>query len=248
MSQANGSDTRARSEQVCIALDLHDRDVILGLVDELGDLAAYFKLNSAFTLFGPELVRAIKAKGAKVFLDLKLHDIPNTLAGYGEAITRLGADIVTVHTEGGLDMLRAFVRSVAQASARLSVPRPKLVGISLLTSIDQQVLNTELNVLGKLEDEVVRRGRLAADAGLDGLVCSAAELAHVKSHLPPSFYYVTPGVRPSSRGGDDHKRTASAASALRAGSNLLVVGRSVVDSPDRRAALLSLHASLGEEA
>jgi orotidine-5'-phosphate decarboxylase len=236
-----------KSDRLCLALDVHDDQEILRVVDELKDLVGCFKLNSAFTLFGPALVREILSRGAKVFLDLKLHDIPNTLAGYGDAVVRLGVHIVTVHVDGGTQMLQDFVRSADHRARQLGVPRPRLIGISLLTSIDQATMNHELNVPGSLEDEVLRRGILAAQAGLDGMVCSAAELAVVKPHLPCSFYYVTPGVRPAGAGGDDHKRIVSYTQALRAGSDLLVIGRTVLGAPDPRAALRAVHDTIASE-
>jgi len=231
-------------DRLCVALDLHDAKAIVDAVRELKDLVGYFKLNSAFTLFGPPLVRAIVAAGAKVFLDLKLHDIPNTVAGYGETVTRLGVHIVTVHAEGGKEMLRELVRSVDRTAQKLKVARPKLIGVSLLTSIDQELLNGELNIEGSVEDEVVRRGRLAAEAGLDGIVCSAHELPRVRASLPASFYFVTPGLRLDGVGSHDHRRSVSHLDAIRAGSDLLVVGRGLLDAKDRRGAARALHLAL----
>lgn len=242
MSNANSLAPNADPKQrICLALDLHDDAEILKIVDEYKDVVGYFKLNSAFTLFGPPLVRAIKAKGVKIFLDAKLHDIPNTLKGYGEAVTRLGVDIVTVHVAGGREMLTSFVRSAAGTAKELGVPRPHLIGITLMTSIDQQTLTDDLNVASTIEAEVLRRGRIAAASGLDGLVCSAGELDAIRPHLPPDFFYVTPGVRGDANHGDDHKRVHTYADALRSGSRLLVVGRSILTSGDPRRALLDLH-------
>ncbi|WP_316186553.1 MULTISPECIES: orotidine-5'-phosphate decarboxylase [unclassified Bradyrhizobium] len=229
------------ADKICLALDLHDERQILSAVDEFRDLVGYFKINSAFTLFGPTLVTAMIDAGARIFLDIKLHDIPNTLDGYGEAVTQLGVHIVTVHTAGGRVMLERFIQSADATGQRLGTARPKLIGISLLTSIDRKTMNDELNIPGSIEDEVLRRGMLAATAGLDGLVCSAGELGYIKEHLPTSFYYVTPGVRPSGSSSDDHLRIVSYGDAIQAGSNLLVVGRAVLGSRSPRDALLSLH-------
>lgn len=223
-------------ERLCLALDLSDRAAILRLVDELKDLVGYFKLNSAFTLHGPSLVEEILARDVKLFLDLKLHDIPNTLAGYGQAVTRLGAHIVTLHTGGGLEMMRAAVASADRAAAELGVKRPKLIGVTLLTSVDRETLNGDLNVSGSVEEEVRRRALLAAEAGLDGIVCAPSEIGSVQAELPDEFVYVTPGTRSPGTSDNDHKRTGTHTEALADGSSLLVVGRSVHDAPDPRQA------------
>lgn len=234
-------------ERISLALDLHDEERIVAAVDELSDLVGYFKLNSAFTLFGPPLVRRILDRGAKVFLDLKLHDIPNTLAGYGEAVTQLGVHIVTTHVAGGAEMLKEFARSVEATARRLDKQPPKLIGITVMTSIGQAALNQEVGVPGKLEDEVLRKALIAASAGLDGIVCSVGELEAVRSKLPRDFCYVTPGVRPSGGSGHDHQRVYSYEQAAAAGSSLLVVGRSILNEKDPRSALLALHSALQGE-
>lgn len=227
-------------ERLCLALDLSDRAEILRLVDELKDLIGCFKLNSAFTLHGPDLVRDILDRNVRIFMDLKLHDIPNTLAGYGHAVTALGAHVVTLHTGGGLEMMRAAVTAADRTAAELGVERPKLVGVTLLTSVDRETLNGELNVTGKVEDEVRRRAALAAEAGLDGIVCAPSELPLLRPDLPDDFYYVTPGTRSPGTSGNDHKRTGTHTEALAGGSSLLVVGRSVHESADPRRAALDI--------
>lgn len=234
-------------DRICLALDLHDEDEILRAVDRFNDFVGYFKLNSAFTLFGPSLVQKIVARGGKVFLDLKLHDIPNTLGGYGEVVTRLGVHIVTVHVSGGTEMLSEFVRSANETAARINGPRPKLVGITVLTSIGKDILNTELGVDGTVEEEVLRKALLAESAGLDGIVSSVGELGFVKPHLPGDFFYVTPGVRPKGAGHDDHQRVYTYEEAAVAGSDLLVVGRSVLNAKNPSQVMTEIHGVLGGE-
>ncbi|MGQ4419830.1 orotidine 5'-phosphate decarboxylase / HUMPS family protein, partial [Streptomyces sp. SAS_269] len=143
-TSSNSLGTSGR-ERLCLALDLTDRAEIIKAVEELRDLIGWFKLNSAFTLHGPGLVREILDRDVKVFLDAKLHDIPNTLAGYGDAVTRLGVHLVTLHTGGGLEMMRAAVAAADRTAAELGVQRPKLVGVTLLTSVDRATLNGDLN-------------------------------------------------------------------------------------------------------
>ncbi len=234
-------------DYVCLALDLNDEERILRHVDELSDRVGYFKLNSAFTLFGPPLVQKILDRGCKVFLDLKFHDIPNTAGWYADAVTRLGVDIVTVHTAGGIEMMRAAVKGADEAARELEVDRPKLIGITLLTSIRQETMNHELNVPGSVETEVLCKATLAAEAGLDGIVCSAAELADVRGRMPPGLFYVTPGVRPAGASHDDHARAVSYCEAIHAGSDLLVVGRAILRAADPRAAASELLEEIAKE-
>lgn len=228
-----GEKELAARDRICMALDLHDEGQILGDVRELSAYIGYFKLNFAFTLFGPELVKKIQATGAKVFLDLKIHDIPNTVAGYAKSVCELGVDMVTVHTEGGTAMLKELVRATQEYKNTNGRNRPKLIGVTLLTSIDQPMMNSDLNINGSIEDEVLRRAEIAVTSGLDGIVCSAAELTRLKKRLPESTFYVTPGIRPFNSSSNDHKRVASCSEALAAGSNLLVVGRDLLTADDR---------------
>ncbi|MFF2204443.1 orotidine-5'-phosphate decarboxylase [Streptomyces sp. NPDC058145] len=244
-TSSNSLGTSGR-ERLCLALDLTDRAEIIKAVEELRDLIGWFKLNSAFTLHGPGLVREILDRDVKVFLDAKLHDIPNTLAGYGDAVTRLGVHLVTLHTGGGLEMMRAAVAAADRTAAELGVQRPKLVGVTLLTSVDRATLNGDLNVPGTVEDEIRRRARLAAEAGLDGVVCAPGEIELIRADLPDDFFYVTPGTRSPGGSGNDHKRTGTHAQALAAGSSLLVVGRRINQAADRRQAAAEVLRELRE--
>ncbi|GAA3229222.1 orotidine-5'-phosphate decarboxylase [Nonomuraea helvata] len=227
-------------ERLCLALDTLDRDEILGTVDELKDLVGYFKIHAGFTLHGPGLVRDILARDVKVFLDLKLYDIPNTLAHYGEAVTRLGVHLVTIDPSGGLAMMRSVAEAAARTAAELGTGRPKLLGVTLLTSVDQHVLNNEMNIAGTVEDEVRRRALLAAEAGLDGIVCAPAETRAIRHELPADFFYVTPGTRSAGHSNHDHKRIGTHAEAVAGGASLLVVGREIRQAADRRKAALKV--------
>ncbi len=246
MNPIAAGETQPR-DHVCLALDLNDEQHILGHVEELSDLVGTFELNSAFTLFGPALVRKILDRGCRVFLDLKFHDIPNTASWYADAVTRLGVDIVTVHTAGGSEMMKAAVKGARDAAGELGTRRPRLIGITLLTSIRQETMNRQLNVPGSIETEVLRKAELAAEAGLDGIVCSAAELAAIREQMPPGLLYVTPGVRPAGGSHDDQKRVASYSQAIRAGSDLLVVGRAILRADDPRAAASELLDEIAKE-
>lgn len=232
MVRFNQNEIRGR-DKICMALDLKDERNILNCVEELSDYVGYFKLNFAFTLFGPELIRKIQAYGGKVFLDLKIHDIPNTAAGYVKAACQLGVDLVTVHTAGGTAMMQETVKTAKEFEQITGKPRPKLIGVTLLTSVDKQTLNSDLNIKGSIEDEVLRRAKNAVAAGLDGIVCSAAELPGMKKYLPDDLFYVTPGIRATHGIPDDHKRVVTCGEAIAAGSSLLVVGRDLLAADDR---------------
>src|ERR1700722_6022036 len=227
-------------DRLCVALDLEDRDAIIGVAREVQDIAGYVKLNSAFTRHGPGLVRDLRAMGARVFLDLKLHDIPNTMAAYGRAVTAIGADIVTLHPAGGLEMMRAMATAVREGAAACGGHAPKLIGLAMLTSVDRHVLNEEVGVPGEVGDEVLRKGLLAAQAGLDGVVCAPGEIGPMRVRLPGDFLYVTPGARSAGESGHDHRRTATPAEAIAAGSSLVVIGRRILNAPDRRKAAIEV--------
>lgn len=236
----NASAVTSMSDRLCVALDLEDRDEILRVAGEVSDVAGYVKVNSAFVLHGPGLVRDLHAMGARVFMDLKLHDIPNTMAAYGRAVTRLGAAIVTIHPAGGLEMMRATVAAARESALRAGTAGPKLIGIALLTSVDDKVLNEEVGVPGPAAAEVLRKSLLAAEAGLDGVVCAPAEIERLRGKLPDDFLYVTPGTRSPGDSEHDHKRSATHAQAIESGSSLLVVGRRILHAPDRRKAALEV--------
>ncbi len=232
MDRLNLNEMMARNK-ICMSLDLHDESKILNYVEELSNYIGYFKLNFAFTLLGPDLVKRIQSYGVKVFLDLKIHDIPNTVTGYTKSVCKLGVDIVTVHIAGGTVMLQEIIKAAKEFEQTTGQPRPKFIGVTLLTSVDEQTLNSDLNINGKIEDEILRRAKIAVTAGLDGIVCSAAELPEIKKFLPDNLFYVTPGIRATSVSHNDHKRVVTCGEAIAAGSSLLVVGRDLFAADDR---------------
>lgn len=234
-------------EYICLALDVYDEEKIIEYVEELSDLVGYFKINFAFDKFGPNLVEKILGYGVKIFLDLKIHDIPNTVAGYADNAVRLGVHIVTVHTAGGKDMMMSIAKAAKNTAKELNVKPPKFIGVTLLTNIDEEIMNSELNIQGSLDKEVARRAKLAADSGLDGIVCSPVELSNIKSGLPANFFYVTPGVRSEGLSKHDHKRVATCSNAIKSGSSLLVVGREILNADDKRQAALRIIKEISRE-
>lgn len=234
---------KARS-MVCLPLDgLPDIVALDARVEELSPVVGMFKIGKeSFTRFGPESIQRVRRHGAEVFLDLKYHDIPNTVKGAAEAATYLGVYMFNVHASGGLEMMRAAVEGVRSASERYGphgAPGPRIVGVTVLTSIDEAILNTQLRVPGKVEEQVLNLARLSHEAGLDGVVCSAADLYAIKDKLPANFMYVTPGIKGvTTEAGKDQKRVFSPGNAVRDGSSILVVGRAITDpkTPEERLA------------
>jgi orotidine-5'-phosphate decarboxylase len=188
-----------------------------------------------FTAAGPELVRELVARGFDVFLDLKFHDIPNTVAGAVRAAAELGVWMVNVHASGGRRMMHAAREALGTVAGR----RPLLIAVTVLTSMEAQELE-ETGVRGGLEEQVLRLAGLAIDCGLDGVVCSAREAPLLRARFGALPVLVTPGIRPASAPADDQRRTLTPSEAIAAGSDFLVVGRPVTGAPDPAAALAAI--------
>ncbi|MEE8129357.1 MAG: orotidine-5'-phosphate decarboxylase [Vicinamibacterales bacterium] len=216
-------------DQLLIALDVDSAARAMALTDQLRDVAGGFKIGSRlFTAEGPAIVRRVAESGARVFLDLKYHDIPNTVAGAVRAAADLGVWMLTVHTAGGADMLRA-AKEAADAG-------PRIVGVTVLTSLDEAALR-RLGISRGVADHVDELAGLAQEAGIDGVVASPLEIERIRGRCGGTFTVVTPGIRnPSGDAPDDQRRTLSAADAIRAGADYLVVGRPIIAAPDPRAA------------
>ncbi len=214
--------------QLIVALDVPDQERALQLVDSLGPDLDYVKIGmQLFYAAGPGVVETMLSRGLQVFLDLKLHDIPNTVYHAVAGLSGLGVEMLNVHCAGGSDML--------EAAASAADGRTKVIGVTQLTSIDQLALNEELLVHGSLQDCVIHYGRLAQRAGLQGVVCSPQESAMIKREFGPEFAAVTPGVRFDEDDRGDQKRVATPARAVEWGSDYLVMGRPITQavSPSR---------------
>ncbi|GAB4431344.1 MAG: orotidine-5'-phosphate decarboxylase [Chloroflexi bacterium OHK40] len=226
-------------DRIFVALDVADLPAALTLVEQVRPYVGGFKvgLELCTTVGVPQVVEAIAAAGGAVFLDLKLHDIPNTVAGAVRAVCALGPAVrmLTLHTQGGAAMLRTSVEAAAVAPAR-----PRLLGVTVLTSIDAAVLAGELGVAEGLEAHVLRLARLALDSGLDGVVASPHEAATVRQACGPGPLIVTPGVRPAWAGVGDQRRVLGPAEALRTGADYLVIGRPITAAADPAAAAARL--------
>jgi orotidine-5'-phosphate decarboxylase len=214
-------------KKVCLPLDeLNTIEEIKSMVEELSPYVGLFKIGKeTFTRFGPKSVELVQSYGADVFLDLKYHDIPNTVKGAAKAATDLGVGIFNVHALGGLAMMKATIDGINESNAK---KKPKVIAVTILTSIDGNILNNEIGINGKVEDEVLKLALLTKEAGLDGVVCSAADLYAIKDKLPEDFMFVTPGIKgPSTPAGADQKRVFTPGNAIKDGSTILVIGRAI---------------------
>jgi orotidine-5'-phosphate decarboxylase len=229
---------------IIVALDVPTADEALKLVEQLAPVSGGFKVGSElFTSAGPDIVRRIRAVGAPVFLDLKFHDIPNTVGKAVAAAVQLDVQMLTVHASGGVEMLKA-AEQVAQESAwRLGHNPPLVLGVTVLTSLDSGALS-EIGLDPNVSRQVRRLANMANKAGLRGLVCSAREVGDVRQMLPASTQLVTPGIRVESSLADDQKRTLTPREALAMGANWLVIGRPIYGAENPRIAAEKILASL----
>jgi orotidine-5'-phosphate decarboxylase len=225
---------------IIAALDVPDADLALKLAREIAPAVGAFKIGSElFTSAGPDIVRRIRETGAAVFLDLKFHDIPNTVAKAVAAAARLDVQMLTVHASGGPAMLEAAEQAARQAGASI----PLVLGVTVLTSMDTHELGS-VGIQSDVGRQVERLARLAVQSGLRGLVCSPLEIAGLRQWLPAEIQLVTPGIRTVGDPVNDQKRTLSAREALESGANWLVVGRPISTAPNPREAAERLFASL----
>jgi len=211
-----------------VALDMDEGDEAVQLAGEIGRDVAALKIGSQlFTRYGPDLVGRITGTGGSVFLDLKYHDIPNTVAKAVRGAAQMGASWLTVHASGGRDMIRA---------AKEAAGNTRVLAVTVLTSLDSEAMG-QIGWSGGVREQVIRLAVLAREAGADGIVCSALEVSALREALDDSCILVTPGIRPAGAAGDDQARVATPADAVAAGADYLVVGRPIVMAPDRREAV-----------
>jgi len=224
-------------DRLIVALDVDSLAEAERLAERLDGLVRRFKIGSQlFTAGGPAVVEAIQKRGAEVFLDLKFHDIPNTVAGAAREAARLGVFMFNVHASGGLAMMKAAAEGAAAAAVELSVRRPLAIAVTVLTSLDRGALSRELGVSSSVEGHVLHLAGMAAAAGLDGCVASPNEIAALRTNRGPAWVIVTPGVRPAGSAAGDQTRIATPRAAARAGAHYLVVGRPITAAPDPAAA------------
>ncbi len=229
---------------ILVALDLPTVELALDMAEKLTSVVGGFKIGSElFTSAGPEIVRRLRGNGSTVFLDLKFHDIPNTVAKAVAAATRLDVQMLTIHVSGGLVMMRAAEESAQRVALQSGRGAPLVLGVTVLTSLDAQSL-AEVGADSHVGRQVERLANLAVRAGLRGLVCSPLELTALRQLLPEQIQLVTPGIRTGAEPADDQRRTLTPQQALSAGANWLVIGRPICAAPDPRAAAEGVLASL----
>ena len=242
------------ADRLLVALDVETLGEAEALLDRFRGVVTGCKIGSQlFTAAGPAAVELARKRDVRVFLDLKFHDIPNTVAGAVREATRLGVFMLTVHAGGGVAMMRAAAESARQAAADVKVGRPLVIAVTVLTSLDRRALAVEVGVPSSVECHVVHLADRAREAGLDGCVASPQETRLLRVALGPRLVIVTPGVRPdrgaatgaAATASDDQVRIATPAAAVAAGGDYLVVGRPITQAPDPAVAARAILAELG---
>lgn len=241
--EMNGRELTKANEKIIIALDVASREKALSLVEQLPEVR-WFKVGlELFTACGPSLLASIREQGRLIFLDLKLHDIPNTVAGAVRVAVRHGASMLTVHAAGGKEMLLQARQAADEEAARLNLTSPKIVAVTVLTSLNNQQLR-ELGWLDGVEVQVLRLASLAKDCGLAGSVCSPREISLLRKNLGENWLIITPGIRPAWAPAQDQQRILSPAEALSLGADFLVIGRPIIANESPREAFWRLLAEL----
>jgi orotidine-5'-phosphate decarboxylase len=220
-------------EKIILALDVSEVKYAMDLIDKFKDYVEIYKVGlELFTAAGPAVVEEINRRDKKVFLDLKFHDIPNTVIRAALNATRLGVYMFNLHASGGLEMMRRCKESVVDLCLKENIRRPKMLGVTVLTGLSQEVLKDELNIQHSLRTHVKQLSKLSVEAGLDGVVASGHEVAMLRNHFGTNFLIVTPGIRTSWSPPDDQKRTMTPRQAIREGADYIVLGRAVMNQPD----------------
>ena len=229
------------SEKLIVALDVANLNYAYRLVGQLADLVRMFKIgNQFFTSFGPASIRMLLENQKQIFLDLKFHDIPNTVARAAEAATELCVDMFNVHAAGGIVMMRAATEAAKLKAERLGINRPLVLGVTMLTSIEENQFQTDFETSRKLIAQVSYFAELVQRAGLDGVVASPHEIDVIRKTCGEDFVIVTPGVRPTWAATNDQSRVMTPAEAIVRGANYIVVGRPIYASPNPKEAVVKI--------
>ena len=235
-------------ERIILALDVDSREQALALVKNLAPHVGAFKVGmQLFNSCGPKIVEEINQLGGRVFLDLKFHDIPNTVAAAGRVITRLNCFMFNVHAAGGREMMRQVVEEVKNEAKKLAVAAPLSLAVTVLTSISQEELEEEIGVKGtKLKDLVVKWAVMAKECGISGVVSSPQEVEAIRAACGPEFKIVTPGIRPAWSEKNDQKRITTPSQALQMGADFMVIGRPITQAENPVEAALRIISELEE--
>lgn len=220
------------NEKLIVALDVESKEKAISLVDKLKKYVKIFKIGSElFTSCGPGIIEEVISKGCRVFLDLKFHDIPNTVARSAQAAAKLGVFMFNVHAMGGPEMMKKCADAVREEAKKLKKEKPYIIAVTILTSMDENNLK-KIGVNDNMESQVLRLAQLAKDSGLDGVVASPSEIKPLRKAMGGNFIIVTPGVRPSWAATNDQKRISTPKEAIDSGASFIVVGRPITDAQD----------------
>jgi orotidine-5'-phosphate decarboxylase len=220
-------------DRLFVALDVDDLKTADFLMNRMQGVVSQYKLGAQLlTAGGPEAVMHVRRRGFGVFYDAKFHDIPNTVEAAVACACRIGATIVNVHASGGKEMMMAAARAAQDVSKKLRQPKAIVLGVTVLTSLNQRALDEELGIRRKVQTHVVKLARLAKESGLDGVVASPKEIAAIRNACGPDFVILTPGIRPEGSDKGDQKRTLTPRQAIEAGADYIVVGRPILQAAD----------------
>lgn len=233
-------------DKIILALDVDSETKAIGLVRSLNDEVGAFKVGlELFNSTGPDIFGRLRQAGAEqIFYDAKLHDIPNTVAGASRAIARMSVWMFNVHTTGGGAMMRAAAESARTTAAQTGIPTPLVIGVTVLTSIDEAVLRQELVVCSDVRSQVAHLALLAKNSGLDGVVASPHEIGAIRDACGTNFLIITPGVRPAGAALGDQKRVMTPGEAVRKGADFVVIGRPITQADDPVAAARTISAEI----
>ena len=227
--------------QLIVALDVENLAAANELVATLSDEVKWFKIGKQlFTAVGPASVKLLLEAERNIFLDLKFHDIPNTVAGAVASGTKVGANMINMHASGGVEMMRAAKEVAEKQSLELNIPKPTLLGVTILTSVDEVNFQRDFGTQRKLNDQVAYLAELSQKAGLDGVVVSPLEIGLIRKVCGDDFVIVTPGVRPAWAASNDQQRVMTPAEAIDAGADYIVVGRPITAADNPREAAKTL--------
>jgi len=223
---------KSASERIILPLDVATEQEALRLVEQLREYVGLFKVGlELITSVGPGIIQKIQDLGGKIFYDGKFKDIPNTVAGAARAVTRQNIYMFNVHAMGGCEMMRAALDASQREAQVMGIERPAILGVTMLTSIDKQIMNNELRVKGEVEDQVIHLAKLVKNVGLDGIIASPQEIALVRKLVSEKFLIVTPGVRSVWASKHDQKRVMTPREAIILGASYLVIGRPITKPP-----------------
>lgn len=219
-------------DRLILSLDISEEEKLLKLVNDLKNDVGYFKIGlEIISSLGIDIIKKLKDMGVKIFFDGKFHDIPNTVAAASRNLTRLGVDMFNLHLLGGKEMIKSSIKASVDEATKIGIKHPLILGVTILTSIDQCMLEEQLGIDKKLEDLVLHLAKLAEESGLDGVISSPKEIKILRKNLKNEMLIVTPGIRPKWAQLNDQKRVMTPHEALRSGAAFIVVGRPIIYPP-----------------